>query len=110
VSAGGLCQLDRRGTHAAGATADQHSLAKLQVCLREERVMGRGEGLWQTTGLRPIERGRNRHELALMNDAKLSLGAAANNSHHAVAVIEPLGARASHNNLASKFKTGDVDR
>jgi hypothetical protein len=45
-----------------------------------------------------------------VNDAELSLSAAANYCHYAVAVIETLGSGATSYNLACKFEARDVER
>jgi hypothetical protein len=45
-----------------------------------------------------------------VHNAKLGLSAAANDCHHAVAVLEALGARAAGDNLTGQFKARNVER
>ena len=72
--------------------------------------MGGGEDLGHAAGLRPVERVRHRHQLALVHDAQLGLAAAAHDRHHAIALGEARRARAERGDLAGELEPRDVRR
>ena len=103
-------ELDRRGADAAGRAADQHALADPQARLREQRVVGGREDLGDAARRRPVEAVRDRHRLALVDDAQLGLAAAAGDRHHAVAGREARRAGPGRLHLAGQLEPRDVGR
>src|SRR5262249_24507645 len=87
---------------------DEQALTRPQVRLGEERVVRGGEDLGRAAGRRPVERLRNGHRLALMHGRELRLAAAADDRHHAVALLEAGRALAEAHDLARELQPGDV--
>jgi hypothetical protein len=85
-------------------------LAGAQAGLCEERVVGGHEDLGKAARGRPVERLRHRHRGALVNDRQLSLAAAPDHRHDAVALLEPPGALAERRDLPRELEAGDVGR
>jgi hypothetical protein len=103
-------ELNRRRADAPRATVHEQPLARAQLALREDRVVRCREDLRQAAGRRPVEPLRHGHQLALVHEAQLSLRAAADDRHHAVADLEAFGARAERRDLPCQLHPRDVLR
>jgi len=110
VGAGRCPQLHARGADAAGGALHEQALARAQAGLREQRVVSCREDLRQPARLRPVQRARDRHELALVHRAQLGLPATADDAHHAIALREALGTRPARGDLAGELEPRDVLR
>ena len=89
---------------------DEQPLARPQAGLSEDRVVGGREDLGDASRGGPVERVRDGHELALVDEAQLGLRAAADDRHHAIALAEALRTRAERGDLPGQLEPGDVRR
>ena len=85
-------------------------LAGTQGRLGAEGVVSGGEDLGEAPGLRPLERLRNRHGGALVDQGELGLRAPAHHRHHSLPHLEAVGTGTEGHHLARQLHAGDVRR
>ena len=77
--------LYRRGADATRPAVYEQALPGPQACLREDRVVRRGEHLRKAARRHPVELARRREQRALVHHRELRLAAAADDPHHTLA-------------------------
>src|SRR3954453_5822984 len=83
---------------------------RLELGLREQRIVGCGEHLGRAARLGPIETLGHGHEHALVNGRELGLAATTDYRHDAVALLEAAGTRPQAGYLTCELEPRNVLR
>ena len=110
VGAGGMGQLHGGGPHPAGRARDEHPLARRQVRLGEQRVVGGGEHLGKPSGLVPGHAVGHRHGDVLGHHDQLGLAPPPTRAMTRSPSAKRVAPSAEPHHLAGELHAGDVRR